>query len=534
MMQQQKNNDLSNPRGIILLLIAFLEGAAVMAAELLGAKMVAPFFGTTIYSWAAVLAVTLFGLAAGYYTGGWLTTKHAPKRILFVVLLLSGFFLLLMPFASNVIMKALLDASIITGLIISLLVFMFPPVFLFGMVSPAIIHALVHDMDDTGKMAGRVYAISTVGGVLNTLLLGFYIIPQYGIKATALVWGIIVLLMPLLIIRGKRRGKMALFILLFITVSVAAQWRSSEGAGQRMIIQYASEGLLGQVKVVDIEGMLLNDKSVKPRGLLVNNTWQTIYNRNDGKSLLDYVYFITPLLKNAPADNKDALLVGLGGGMLAREMLHAGYSLDVVEIDKRLEILARRYFDMKPGADIIIDDGRHYIEKIDKEYGVIVLDAFLGENAPWHLLTKECFSTIKSKLSNNGMLIIEFFGFTDGVEGRASRSIYKTLHKTGFEVTMIKTRKVPDGNENLIIVGTKSPFSLEGIHSDTLSYFKEAEVIHLSEYQYSFDDVSDAIILTDDLPALEIMLAKPAINWRKNLNEVLRDHLIEEHYPIYY
>ena len=58
-----------------LLLIAFFEGAAVMACELFGAKMIAPFFGTTIYSWAGVLAITLFALASVYYLGGMLTSK---------------------------------------------------------------------------------------------------------------------------------------------------------------------------------------------------------------------------------------------------------------------------------------------------------------------------------------------------------------------------------------------------------------------------------------------------------------------------
>ena len=70
-----------NKKAFIFLSIAFVEGATVMACELLGAKMTAPFFGTTIYSWAAVLAVTLGGLAGGYYFGGWMSARKKPETL---------------------------------------------------------------------------------------------------------------------------------------------------------------------------------------------------------------------------------------------------------------------------------------------------------------------------------------------------------------------------------------------------------------------------------------------------------------------
>ncbi len=72
----------SSPGLKYLYLVAFIEGASVMAIELAGAKMIAPFFGTSLYVWASVLAVTLGGLAAGYFAGGWATYRYPPMKLL--------------------------------------------------------------------------------------------------------------------------------------------------------------------------------------------------------------------------------------------------------------------------------------------------------------------------------------------------------------------------------------------------------------------------------------------------------------------
>src|ERR1039458_10759485 len=81
--------------------LSFLEGASVMAAELLGAKMLAPYFGTSLYVWSAVLAVTLGGLAMGYFAGGIFSEKKNTERNLYYILLASAIFLIAMPLRSE-------------------------------------------------------------------------------------------------------------------------------------------------------------------------------------------------------------------------------------------------------------------------------------------------------------------------------------------------------------------------------------------------------------------------------------------------
>jgi predicted membrane-bound spermidine synthase len=534
-MKEIKKKETATIHPYRLLTVAFTEGAVVMAAELLGAKMLAPFFGTTIYAWAAVLAVTLTGLATGYYSGGYFTRKHQAARILRIVLVAAGLLMMLMPVWSVWIMKALIHMDLIPGLLISLMLFVFPPVFFFGMVSPLIVHILVKNVEQTGSTAGKVYAISTVGGVINTLLLGFYLIPEFGIKGPSVFYGFLILLAVLLILPKKVKPITVILVTGAALVSVGAQAGRGKMDSERFSILYASEGMLGQVKVLDINGMALNGKPMEPRGLIVNNTWQTIQNKTDKENLLDYIYFIKPILSHYKGNKGDALLVGLGGGMLAGEMAKTGMKTEVVEIDGRLESLARRYFNLDPSLEVIIDDGRHFINQTRKKYSLVVLDAFLGENAPWHLLTRECFESIQNKLTPDGLLLIEFFGHIRGEKGLAARSVLKTLKECGFQVQLVGTRKGDAPDRNLIFVASKGAFPFTGLVYGENPYAEEP-INDLNDFrvQVTEQELQDAEVLTDNFPALEKMLGKPALQWRRDLNAVLRDLLVEDDLPIFY
>ena len=516
-----------------LLIVAFFEGAAVMACELFSAKMIAPFFGTTIYSWAGVLAITLLALASGYYLGGALTTRFQPIRLLYVILLSSGLFLFLMPFISQYVMIATKDLSIITGLITSLLVFTFPPILFFGMVSPVIVHSLVSSIDITGKTAGKVYAVSTVGGVINTLLLGFYIIPEFGIRLPAFVYGAFMILLPNIMLIKKRWLYSSIVVIVFIMFFNSGTVKSDKGHHEIFDVLYSSEGLLGQVKVLDFNISMKHFGPVYPRGLLVNNTWQTLINRKNEISLLDYVYFINPLFTRYPEKSK-VLLIGLGGGTLTREIQKRNLDLEVVELDKRLKDISIKYFGMNPSTRVIIDDGRHYLETTHKKYDIIILDAFQGENPPWQLLTLESFDKIQSLLNPGGLLIIEFFGFIKGDMGSGTRAVLKTMKAAGFHVDMIGTRH-NEKERNFILIGTEHGFDFSNLKYDEFTY-SDQKVNDLRKFVYNADqvDLSTSPILTDDDPVLEKLLMKPSIDWRKNLNEIFRDRLIMDKQPIFY
>ena len=519
---------------ILLFSIAFIEGATVMAVELLGAKMTAPFFGTTIYSWAAVLAVTLGGLAGGYYFGGWMSTKKKPENLLQFILFSSGIFMVLMPLIAVGIMKSVMGLNLIAGLIVSLSVFLLPPVFLFGMVSPVIISALVHQADVSGKVAGRVYAISTIGGVFNTLLLGFYIIPSFGIRWPSISYGILLLLVGILLLASKKKLLKTVILIFVVGIAIKIQAGNNHTGRQLFQISYSSEGLLGQIKVADYLNKTDSFGVMPVRGLLVNNTWQTVINMNDGVGLLDYIYFIKPMLSKFPKGS-EVLLVGLGGGTLCSEIQKKGLHVEVVELDSRLPKLAKKYFGLNPRTKVITDDGRHYIGTTKKKYDLIIFDAFLGENPPWQLLTKESFMRVKSLLKPGGKFMIEFYGFLHGKNGLAGRSVFATLEEAGFQ-SQVVTTSVEDGIErNFIYVAGEEAFDFSNLDYSGKKY-TDKDISNLREYLLPSENfyAEEYKILTDDIPVLDEMLMNPALEWRKELNVHYRDKFVAMGQPIFY
>ena len=215
-----------------LLFLSFLEGGSVMACELIGAKLLAPYFGTSLYVWAAALALTLGGLTSGYYLGGVLSKKYPyDYSLLFKVLIGAGVLLMLMPLSSGWVMELTIDLSLEMGAILSLLIFMFPPLVFMGMTSPIIINLLTQEATSAGNSAGKVYAISTLGGISMTFLMGFYIIPQFGLTAPAIITGMILAVFPIVsIFKLDKKSAVGGLVLcaLLLTVNLIPQQKYND------------------------------------------------------------------------------------------------------------------------------------------------------------------------------------------------------------------------------------------------------------------------------------------------------------------
>lgn len=178
----------------LLYTVSILEGGSLMAVELIGAKLAAPFYGTSLYVWATIFAVTLVGLALGYFYGGYVSEKKPTVSTLRKVVLIGGLFTLIMPFWGKFVMNLMFDLPLIVGVLSSCFLFLFPPLFCFGMVSPLIIQLLNNSNNNPGQNAGSIYAISTLGGVICTFLFGFYFIPFKGITLSLIIVSTMMLL----------------------------------------------------------------------------------------------------------------------------------------------------------------------------------------------------------------------------------------------------------------------------------------------------------------------------------------------------
>ena len=190
-----------------MFLALLIEGGALMAVELIGAKLIAPYYGNSLYVWSAVLAITLGGLTIGYYSGGVISSKYPSVKTLLIIITISALLVLALPFTSSAIMKATLGLELRTGIIISCLVFLLPPMAAFGMVGPLVVRLVTTVVEKAGQAAGTVYFTSTFGGIAATFLFGFYLIPFWGLKMSSCIAGSALALLPVLFFVFSKSGK---------------------------------------------------------------------------------------------------------------------------------------------------------------------------------------------------------------------------------------------------------------------------------------------------------------------------------------
>ena len=495
-------------------IIAFIEGACVMAIELDGAKMIAPFYGTSLYVWAAVLAVTLGGLTTGYFLGGWASYRFSGHKLLFSVLLLGTLLIALMPVIALHIMPATSELGLRMGALISEICFMFLPLICMGMVSPTLIQMSNTDLKGTGKTAGTIYAVSTIGGIIMTLLMGFYLLPEWGIRKSIILITILLGSMPVLLFIVSHKYKLWLgsglliLIILFIVGAIAFQ-----DPELPIKFLYRSEGILGQVSVLDNPQPETNRLF---RLLFINQIPQTQVNvKLMPASGWLYPHRLATLASIKPRHSK-ALLIGMGGGSIAMELKKMGFDLDIVEIDKRMPEVAEKYFAFTPDSiNIIIDDGRHFIRTAKKKYDLVITDVLNGESQPFHLFTMEAFTELKKITAPDALILINFQGYIRGEHGRAARSIYKTLQESGYFVKYFFSEKENiDGDIHLIASLTEQDF--HSIDDGRLNVCCKV-MPHKYDELITDDEIAlnDALVLTDDKPQLEILNSYWVEQWRK-------------------
>ena len=508
-----------------LYFISFIEGGVVMVTELAGAKILTPFFGASLYSWASTLSITLFALMTGYYAGGYATTKPAfssSTKIIWVFLF-SGLSVLLMPSVGHFIMQRTISFSFFTGLIVSELLFLFLPIFLMGMISPLIIFQITKKAEQSGRSAGNIYAISTSGGILFTLVFGFLIIPHYGITFPLMLLGLAVCILAVIFLLkdkiGSKKLPQALVITLIIVGISFNKSKPSVLLKPNMNLLAHSEGLLGELKVVDELVYGSDGVPTKIRKLRVNNIQQNyVFVDLPTQSLFPYVNFTRQLLKHIP-QKESALLIGLGAGSLYK-VLHDEYKyVESVEIDQRIYDFGVQYFGMPEHKEHFITDGRYFINSTKKKYDLIILDVIIGESVPAQLVTLESFQQIYKLLNAEGTLIIEYGGVNGFRENVFIPSIYKTLQAAGFQVNLFNpllSQKFGD----VMFMATKNKFEISNISVSDDVLIKAAPLKNYSLPINTFD-FKQSNVLTDDLNNIDVLLKAHYFEIRKTIRKEL-------------
>jgi hypothetical protein len=176
-----------------LILQVFVAGAASLSLEMAASRLLAPYFGSSLFVWANLIGLILLYLTLGYYGGGLLADRYPRPQLFYTITGSASLLIALIPFLAQPILHWALfafvgnDLDVFYGSLISILILFSLPMMLLGCVSPFAIRLRVEQVGKSGRTAGMLYAISTAGSILGTFLPVLVLMPYIGTSLTFLV-----------------------------------------------------------------------------------------------------------------------------------------------------------------------------------------------------------------------------------------------------------------------------------------------------------------------------------------------------------
>ncbi len=400
-------------------------GAAILIVEILGAKILAPYFGTSHFVWTAQIAITLVALSCGYYLGGrWVDRGANPGKLYAAIMGAGGYLAATTPFIASLAYLCL-DFRLAVGSLLTSAILFFIPLTLLAMVGPYLIRVLTRSVDTVGGNVGRLSAVSTLGSVAGTVLIGYVLIPLCRNSVTLVLTALVLVSLGVVyfLIWGRRGGaKPAAFITLLLTGGIGFLGTQQDSYhGQRTTELFRANSNFGQLQVIQFTEVPLR---VLENDYLTQNTYDTATH----SSASSFTYLLHGLAQMYATNLNDVLCIGLGVGIVPMQFATNGARVDVVEINPAIVPIAEKYFGLQPDKlNLFLEDGRYFLNHCTNRYDVVALDAFLGDSPPSHLMTREAFATIRRVLKPGGMLVINSFASFEPGRDFLAQSLSRTL-----------------------------------------------------------------------------------------------------------
>ena len=444
---------------VMIYAAAFITGAIVMSFEMLGSRYLNPYFGSGIYTWAALISTVLIALTAGYFLGGTLADRTASLAVLALTVIVGSLYLLALPSFAQAILEFVLAGvdDIRAGSLIAALALMFFPVTFLGMYSPFAIRLLLRSAQRSGRVSGAVYGISTAGAIVGTLGTTFFLIPTIGSRAITLTLGALGLAAGLALLALARLHRPGGSVLVVVALAVST---APAGRADNLIDEAVRASMLERAdgRLAHIETAYNDVFITKRRHQLVMSFqlkgWdytESVSNLLDPDDLpLRYAQVMT-IAAIYPETARKILMLGLGGGSistyLGRFMPEA--AITTVEIDPGVITAAKTYFGLRETERMRYraGDGRVFLSRNDELYDLILLDAYRGGYVPFHLLTREFYTLVKQRLTPGGAAA---FNIHDG--SKLYASTVKTLGEVFAALDLY-----PSGVGEVIAVASASP-----------------------------------------------------------------------------
>jgi spermidine synthase len=481
-----------------------ITGALVMVIEITGARIIAPYFGVGLFVWTSLISVTLLALATGYFVGGVLADRRQSANTLYALIGLAGLYVMLIPWFREPVLSLCVPLGLRAGAFVSASILFGPPLFLLGTVSPLAVRLASRTWDKLGRTVGLLYAVSTAGSFIGSVVTGFYLLAHFGVSKTVAITGITLLALSalyfLLIVRRPVIAALALAapLLLLLTPARPVEAKLADGTIATIIDQ--RDSFYGHIKVIDYR---FGVRSI--RELTIDGLVQGGVEPSSGLPIYEYLALLQQLPQQLRPGIRSSLVIGLGAGVLPRSYAAQGLQTEAIDIDPVVLALCRQHFGLPAELPVHLEDARTYLARPGKNYDLIVLDVFSGDTTPAHLLSVEAMHSLKARLNPGGLIAFNLIGSLNAADATLP-SIIATARTVLAHAVLYPFFKAPKTEGNVVLIASDAeltPAAGSGF-TGPLSPMVEAGVRHaLANAMVIGDRFAGQPVLTDDFNPID-------------------------------
>ncbi len=438
-------------RSHALEVLVFTVGAGALGAEIAAARLMAPWFGASTIVWANTIAIVLLSLSVGYALGGRLADRDPRPTGLARIVLMASALLAVVPFVSGPFLRLAatavdqLSAAIFVGSLVGVGVLLAIPLLLLGMVSPYALRLAVNTVDATGRTAGRLYALSTLGSLVGTFLAALVLIPFVGTRRTFLIFaGAMALAAVPQLSRWRIRAAVVPAAILSLVALPTGTIKSADTGGDQVIWEAETDYQYARVlqapdgtRTLELDEGYAAHSVYRPGRWLTGNYWDEM---------------LALCLAGGHAPPRSVAILGDAAGTSARQIGHyfPQTRVDAVELDGELTKVGRELFELRgPNLHTYTADARPWLYATTRRYDVIMVDAYRQPYIPFYLTTQEFFALVRDRLEPGGLVIVNV------AQPPGSTSLEKVLSATMRAVFGSRAvRRDPSQEVNTMLVGS--------------------------------------------------------------------------------
>lgn len=399
---------------IKIMFVLFLEGFVSLSFQMLYIRQLTPFVGNSVEVVSWIVGVFLIALAVGYKKGGNIDVEKKDVTIklifnLFSAIIIAGmglsFLFLELYFSSGLFSNYVL-------MILYCIIIIFPTTYFLGQTLPLITNIMKGNK--VSEISGNVLFLSTIGSFLGAIVTTNILLKFFGVSMTIFI-NILMLSCLIIFLEFSKKDKK----LKTQTLTISAI----------LFFIYAIN--------IPIEKENFQKTNQYANYKIINNGEKKIFSSNKSySSILEkenkygYIKFLEKIIfDDFKVRNQNILVIGAGGFLFSKDLEYTKNKFTYVDIDPEIKEIAEQYFlNGSINGEFIPLDGRNFINQTKNEYGVIFIDAYSSRlSMPEHLLTQEFFESVRDKLKNGGILIVN--------------TIYKSNFNDKFSIKLNKTIK---------------------------------------------------------------------------------------------